>query len=210
MSTLILLNGKAIVITDKGETLQKENVTEKEAQLLCNGNLPDEELYEIMIPEYKKKKEERQILLDFQSDILNSHILSLKGDSIYWTSISEISLPQKFAEAVIRAEKENNEDKLIAYKNFWTLCGLNPDERCRKNLFWFLDKNEYVISKCGFFVGYRNVLKYGQDADGTTVYTDGYTRTFRIRIGEVVTLPREECDVNQEHVCAPGLMCSPL
>tara|TARA_R110002126_G_scaffold2827_1_gene15614 strand:- start:40719 stop:41903 length:1185 start_codon:yes stop_codon:yes gene_type:complete len=37
------------------------------------------------------------------------------------------------------------------------------------------------------------------------VYTDGYTQTFNIRIGEPVTMPREKCDANQNNTCSRGL-----
>lgn len=37
------------------------------------------------------------------------------------------------------------------------------------------------------------------------IYTDGWTKTFNIKIGEVVSMPREECDSVQENSCSSGL-----
>lgn len=37
------------------------------------------------------------------------------------------------------------------------------------------------------------------------IYTDGYTQTFNIKIGEVVSMPREECDAVQDNTCSRGL-----
>lgn len=37
------------------------------------------------------------------------------------------------------------------------------------------------------------------------IYTDGYTQTFNIKIGEVVSMPREQCDTVQENTCSRGL-----
>lgn len=37
------------------------------------------------------------------------------------------------------------------------------------------------------------------------VYTDGKTGTFRIRIGEPVTMDRDLCDANQNNICSSGL-----
>ena len=76
-----------------------------------------------------------------------------------------------------------------------------------KILFWFLNKNGLVISKCGFFVAYRNANYHHTEEDGSIVYTDAHTGTTRIKIGEVVTMPREDCDTVQEHTCSQGLHC---
>ena len=73
-----------------------------------------------------------------------------------------------------------------------------------------LNKNGLVISKCGFFVAYRNANYHHTEEDGSIVYTDAHTGTTRIKIGEVVTMPREDCDTVQEHTCSQGLMCSPV
>ena len=145
--------------------------------------------------------------MDLANNVENSKILVLKGESIYWEEVSQLSLPTEFAKAVINAETNNDQVKLDTYKNFWTLMSLNPDERCRKNLFWFLNKNGLVISKCGFFVAYRNANYHHTEEDGSIVYTDAHTGTTRIKIGEVVTMPREDCDTVQEHVCSCGLHC---
>ena len=43
-----------------------------------------------------------------------------------------------------------------------------------------------------------------------TVYTDNYSHSFTIKIGEVVSMPREETDSDSNVSCSRGLMCSPL
>jgi len=39
----------------------------------------------------------------------------------------------------------------------------------------------------------------------TNTYTDGYTGTFRIKIGQPITMPRHKCDSNQNNTCSNGL-----
>lgn len=39
------------------------------------------------------------------------------------------------------------------------------------------------------------------------VYTDQHSHTTEIRLGHPVTMPREECDAEQEHSCSSGLHC---
>lgn len=43
------------------------------------------------------------------------------------------------------------------------------------------------------------------EEEEATVYTDGYTGEFDIRLGEVVSMPREDCDSKQENTCSRGL-----
>ena len=49
---------------------------------------------------------------------------------------------------------------------------------------------------------------YNQIVDGTNgspVYTDAHSHTTTIRLGHPVSIPREECDAEQEHSCSRGL-----
>lgn len=39
------------------------------------------------------------------------------------------------------------------------------------------------------------------------VYTDQHSHTTEIRLGHPVSIPREECDADQEHSCSAGLHC---
>lgn len=42
------------------------------------------------------------------------------------------------------------------------------------------------------------------DGKDCTVYTDHHSHTFDIRIGHIVSMPRESVDSNQEHTCSRG------
>lgn len=205
MQKLIRLGSKVIVLFEDGSYCENDNISDEVFKTLINAS--EEEVFAIMVPEYSKKRKEYNDILDLANNVENSEILVLKGESIYWEEVSQLSLPTEFAKAVINAETNNDQVKLDTYKNFWTLMSLNPDERCRKNLFWFLNKNGLVISKCGFFVAYRNANYHHTEEDGSIVYTDAHTGTTRIKIGEVVTMPREDCDTVQEHTCSQGLHC---
>ena len=202
MQKIIRINNKVIVILNNGCKFEKENVTDEEFDTICN--LPDEELIKIFNPQYA---EELKMLEDTEKvidSVEKSNLLIKKGDSIYFKEVSELSLPKELVEAIITAENNNDELKLEAYKNFWTLMSLNPSEECRKNLFWFLTKYDMTIAKCGFFVGYRNV----DTTDKEGVYTDHHSHTFRIKIGEIVTMPREKCDCDSSVSCSRGLHAS--
>lgn len=263
---ILRINNTLVVTLDDGKQYSSDNCTD-ELFATVMDNLNDKEaLLRIFHPEYGQVKS----LLD---NIEQSNYLSLRGNSIYIDSISQLTVPQDFAEAFIKAELEGDEDKITAYLNFWTLLSLNPDSRVRNNIFWFLNRWGMVISKSGLIVGYRNVdikregaefdstlIKYvtrewayvryklkkstsnylvGVDRMGdyirinktdasdsssviignlaelydkivasqneeVTVFTDHYSHSFEIRIGQVVQMERKSCDAIQENDCSRG------
>ena len=203
MQKVIKINNKIIVILNNGCKFEKENVTDEEFDTICNSS--DEELMMMFNPKYAEELEEAESIKKVINNVEDSNLLVKKGDSIYFKGVSELSLPKEFVEAILTAENNNDELKLEAYRNFWTLMSLNPDEECRKNLFWFLTKYDMTIAKCGFFVGYRNV----DTTDEEGVYTDHHSHTFKIKIGEMVTMPREKCDCNSSISCSRGLSVQP-
>lgn len=263
---ILRINNTLVVTLDDGTQYSSDNCTDALfASVMNNINDPDA-LLRIFNPEYGKVKS----LLE---NIESSNYLSLRGNSIYIDSISQLTVPQDFAEAFLKAELEGDEDKVTAYLNFWTLLSLNPDSRVRNNIFWFLNRWGMVISKSGLIVGYRNVdvkyegLQYTSDfikfitrewayvryklkkspsnydiisdfsgdwaraevgntgdaagvvgnladiyqkivdskGNDTTVFTDHYSHSFEIRIGQVVQMERKTCDAIQENDCSRGL-----
>lgn len=204
---IIILNSKQLVVHYKGQSfnVKTEDAYDLSKKLVTNAN-NEEELYSLIIPEYREKLEEIKIVNSKLDKARNSKYLSLVNYCYYWKDVSDLSLPDFFVTKILEAEENNDEILLESYKNFWTLLSLNTDEACRVNLFKFLHKWGIRISRSGFFVGYRNV----QTTANPGIYTDYYTQTFKIKIGEMVVLDREKCDSDSSVSCSKGLMCSPL
>ena len=199
MQKVIKVDNKVTIFLENGEIIEKE-VTEDEFKKVVEAQT-DEEVLNLLCPEYQKSIELHNNALTLIEKIQKSKLLSMKGDVVYWKEVSCLSVPEELVKAIIKAEEEHNDLKISTYRNFWTLMSLNPDERCRKNLFWFLQKYGMTISRCGFFVGYRNVDKTKEE----NVFTDHHSHTFKIRIGEMVTMDRNKCDTVQENTCSTGL-----
>jgi hypothetical protein len=199
MQKVIKVDNKVTVFLENGEIIEKE-ITEDEFKKVVKAQT-DEEVLKLLCPEYQKSVELHNNALTLVEKIQKSELLSMRGDVVYWEEVSCLSVPEELVKAIIKAEEEHNELKISTYRNFWTLMSLNPDERCRKNLFWFLQKYGMTISRCGFFVGYRNVDKTKEE----NVFTDHHSHTFKIRIGEMVTMDRDKCDTVQENTCSTGL-----
>lgn len=204
MQKIIRFNDVTIIVLNNGTSFQRSGLSDEEFNTLANAK-DDEEVLSIMNPEYKEKVRERNKVLDILSYIDKSKLLTRVGECVYWEDISHLSLPKELVFSILEAEEEGDDIRIETYKNFWTLMSLNPDEQCRLNLFWFLNRNGLVISRSGFFVAYRNVDKHKEWTKEDEIYTDCHTRTFKIRIGEMVTMPREQCDDNQDVTCSRGL-----
>ena len=197
-SLTVVLSGGRIIQTNNCDDVMFKKV--KRLQEEDN----EFELINVLIPENKETEGINSIrLIQFWRDVESTSELTKEGNSVYWRSVSSLSMPMSFAEKVMKAEKNKDTIKLNAYRNFWTLLSLNPDKEVRENLFKFLEKWGMVITKSGLFVGYRNVAhKSGAGAD---VFTDEHSHTFTITIGHMVTMPREECDSNSGNECSRGL-----
>lgn len=265
---IIRINNVLVITTDEGTQYKTTNCTDEfyQAAMACLVTKNEEGLKRLFYPTYDK-------VVTLQNGIENSQYITKRGNSLYIDSISKLTVPQDFAEAVFKAEQDGDEDKIKAYLNFWTLLSLNPDSRVRDNIFWFLNRWGMVISQSGLIVGYRNVdIKYEgckyssgmiayitreyayvryklkknpanylickndlgeyvrckadgngcnmlteignladmykniceSQGDTATVYTDHYSHSFEIRMGQVVQMERKTCDAEQEHDCSRG------
>lgn len=199
MQKVIKVDNKVTVLLENGDFVEREITDEKFKKILEAQS--DDEVLRILCPEYQEVVDSRNKALPMVEKLRQSKLLRVKNDTIYWDNVSSLSIPMELAGAIVDAELEHNDLKISTYRNFWTLMSLNPDERCRKNLFWFLQKYGMTISRCGFFVGYRNVDKTEEE----NVFTDHHSHTFKIRIGEMVTMDRDKCDTVQENTCSTGL-----
>lgn len=200
MQKIIKIDNKVIVMFEDGSYCERSDVSKEEFEAIVKAE-SDEEVFTIMCPEHGKAVQEYLDAKGMFDRIEKSNLLTLEGGVVYWKEVSELSMPTELVKAILDAEEQRDEVRIDTYRNFWTLMGLNPNEKCRKNLFWFLEKNGLIISRCGFFVAYRNVVPT-KDAD---VYTDAHSGTTRIEIGKVVTMPREKCDSNSDVTCSRGL-----
>ena len=200
MQKIIKINNEVIAILSNGSSFKRDDLTEEEFEQLKSAET-DEDVLSIMMPSYKELNNKREEVIGTINRVKDSNVLFYDKDAVYWKEISSLSVPKKLVEAILKAESNEDKIKLETYKNFWTLMSLNTNKECRDNLFWFLNRNGLVIERDGFFVAYRNVCKTNEDG----VYTDYYTHKFKIKIGEMVTMNRDECDSDSNITCSRGL-----
>jgi hypothetical protein len=221
------------------------------------------------IAEEVENQEKHNKVLEWMSS-LESDNFEIRETSFYIKGIN-ISVPEFLVtEFYNRRGSEEDTNSLLA---FWKLLSLNPDPRCREDLYRFLIRNDMAVTPSGYFVAYRNVdikkestddiadfitssrikvkgqkkspknyevwldvdeepfllnLKRANtdtpleglvlvgnleaiyqlnkgDTRTSAVYTDNWTRSMTINIGEAVSIPREECDADPDVSCSNGL-----
>lgn len=118
-----------------------------------------------------------QQIVDALPDIVGTGEFTERLGSLYLNGI-DVSIPRLLALEIIKAGKEDTSDYYDSLKNFWCWCVLNPDNVAREDLFGFLERGDFKITKNGFFLGYRNVVKQGskkkQNASLTAFISDKY------------------------------------
>lgn len=154
---IIRIKNNVTIILDDGSVMTSSSCTDTMYESLKENEGDDDAIRTIMIPEFFKKKEIAETKKDLIENLETSNYLIVEGASVYLKGVSELSLPEDLATAILMAEKRGDIELVDSYINFWTLASLNPDSRARTNLFWFLNKYGMTISKSGLFIAYRNV-----------------------------------------------------
>jgi len=132
-----------------------QNELDKLIALFEPGKTQEEVRQEEEFEQMKKDREASKELLEWMEDIKNlgDEHFEVKGISLYMKGIN-ISIPEFLAREF--AQRRENEEDLQSLINFWRLLALNPDPRCREDLYKFLINNHMVVTPSGYFLAYRN------------------------------------------------------
>lgn len=93
----------------------------------------------------------------------------------------------------------------IKYKQKQAPSKYNIYEDEEVDMVYYCHKNTVNVKDKEFIGNLEDLYKQLGTDDVAPTYTDGYTGTFNIKIGEVVSMPREKCDSVQENTCSNGL-----
>lgn len=169
---IIRIKNHLTVILNSGDMLISTTCTDEIYNEIYKNQDNDDVVKGILVPEMTKKEEEVIVKTKLLSDFNESNHLSTFGSSVYLKKISELTVPEDLAVAILKAELNKDEELVQSYLNFWTLASLNPDSRARMNLFWFLQRYGMTISKSGLFIAYRNVKLKSEGKGIDTKLTD--------------------------------------
>jgi hypothetical protein len=89
-----------------------------------------------------------------------------------------------------------NKMPMTALTGFLKKVEANPDERARQDLYSWVEANNMPLTPDGDIIAYKMIQ---------SDWTDHRTGKFLNRVGDVVTMPREDCDANPDRTCSSGL-----
>lgn len=92
--------------------------------------------------------------------------------------------------------KEASKHKNANIKKFADMLIQNPDEKIIYQLHEFIKHNDIEIDKDGYVITYKSVR---------FDWYDHRTQTFLNKVGETLTMNREDCDPDPNEVCSTGL-----
>lgn len=184
-----------MVVLANGSVMRNTNCTDALFSQVLNAE-NDEEIISLLSPKAAEVIEKKKEIEDLNTKIKKSKILTEFHDSVYWKDVCELSMPKNLIQAVLKAEQDNDKELIQTYKNFWTLCSLNPDSRARLNLFGFLQHYDMVISKSGLFVAYRSVLI--KDRMPVKTETKKVLKTIQVEVEKEVEV-KKEVSVSQDN-----------
>jgi len=140
----------------------------------------------IMLADDLQEEDEKNLEEKLYDDEIQSLIPEIvaTGDftevagALYMNGI-DVSIPKLLAKEIIKSGKGDDPTYYDSLKNFWCWCVLNPDSVAREDLFGFLERGDFKITKNGFFLGFRNVVKVegkgnNKSAQITAFITDKY------------------------------------
>ena len=106
----------------------------------------------------------------------------------------------------IRKQKKGTGSYIVVDNgnNKFSLLKLNPAEGVDA------PKGSKVYNLKDLYAELKAVNFLAKNIGNDTVYTDHRSHSFTIKVGEIVSMPREETDTDSNVSCSRGLMCSPL
>ena len=127
-------------------------------------------------------------------------------------------LHNTLADHLTRVIKSGDVEGFKAVARFWERLSANPSEHSREQAYDWLAAEKFSITEDGMLVGYKGVFDRGGSyasvakstvPDKPSAFVNGkplpQRSTVSQKIGDVVTLPREEVTFNPRETCAAGL-----
>jgi hypothetical protein len=185
-----MVNDILTVVLNDGSIISKPGATASDFNAVREART-EEEIVNIcscseVIEEKKKREAEVARARAIQAGIqkLSNHPqFIVEGNTVYFKGISR-SLPQLMVEEILGVVDDcevlgwdlEDHSQFVALKRFFMWCCLNPRAEVADDLYGFLKKNSFRITKQGFFVALRNVVTLGGDKQLIEFVSNAYNK----------------------------------
>jgi len=125
--------------------------------------------------------------------------ITVNPDMVVATTEDGLKITGRVAQMITDFKKKGIPFK--ALQNFWAKLQKNPLLVGKEGLLEFLTNNDVPLLPNGNFLAYKGVYK----TDDPNVFEAYHDRSFKYTLGKVADLPREQCTVDVNNSCGPGL-----
>lgn len=153
----IKIGNKATIKLSDGVVIMLTEFSDEDLEFMRRVE-DEQDVKDRFVDVLKEFNEVKEKVLTNESKVQYSNWMTYKDGKFVIESISEVSLPDYLVDKLLDAERDNNDNLIITYLNFWTLLCQNPNAEARNNLLWFLETHGFKILQSGLFTSYRNVV----------------------------------------------------
>lgn len=105
----------------------------------------------------EEKKEEAKIILAENYPT----VFTVIENNVFLKGFESVVMPENLVHKIIQCIDQK--EPVESFVNFWKLALLNPNPEARKGLFKYIQKQNLIITKMGYFVCYRKANKTEED-----------------------------------------------
>jgi hypothetical protein len=185
--TIKLVNDVLTIILEDGSILSKPGATREDFELARKATTEEQLIKLCETPEVVMKKTLRDAEIKkarvfskgFEELKKHDDVFVVEDGVVYFKEIKR-SIPPLLLEEILLIVTENPEfredDKFLGLKWFFMWCCLNPRAEVANDLYDFLKRNSFRITKQGFFVALRNVVRVSGNAQLVDFVSNMYNK----------------------------------
>lgn len=186
-SSLKIVNDVITIVLHDGNVISKTDVTMEDYEFLKTCTSESEVVKYVM----QSNREKGDVAIVEQAVVVTSSDVDSLTDDFETHADGSVTMKEtersvpallvaKFSSIINKYENKEdakNDEEYIALKRFFMWCCLNPRPEVANSLYDFLQKNGMKITKQGFFVALRNVVKVnGANTELTEFVCNAYNK----------------------------------
>jgi hypothetical protein len=178
IKSLVYNNGKVTIVFDNGNLIY-ESCTKETAQEIISLQMTEQQVLELLVPEYKEnqeKNQERNQEVQAKVNLVTSDSRYYYEDNALYRVGIKLSIPESFTDAIIKCIQEDNKEELDKLDKLWMWSSLIKRDDSRNSLYNYLVKNNSIITSEGFFINFRRAWYKGQSPELTKYVSDLYVK----------------------------------
>ncbi len=174
IKSLVYNNGKVTIVFDNGNLIYK-SCTKETAQEIINSEMTEQQIFGLLVSEYYEIQEKNKKVQAKVELVTSDSRYYYEDNALYRVGI-KLSIPESFADAIIKCIQEDNQEELNKLDKLWMWSSLIKRDDSRNSLYNYLVKNNSIITSEGFFINFRRAWFKGQSPELIKYVSDLYIK----------------------------------